>query len=78
MDLELTLAEKRAIRKLQEVATTWPATLWLYSAGGTLTVMRCGADGKPAMRIDGKGDDAVDQDYTVCTIEGIPNDGGDW
>ena len=72
MDIELTLAEKRAIRRLKEVASTWPATLWLLSASATLAVMRYGEDGEQMM--DGEG---FDQEYVVDTID-IPNDGGDW
>lgn len=73
MDTELTFAEKRTIHDLKRIAATWPPTLWLYSASGTLTVMRFGADGEQVM--DGEG---FDQNFVVDTIEGIPNEGGDW
>ena len=72
MDIELSLAEKQAIRKLKKVAATWPPTLWLFSGAGTLCVMRYGADGEQVMAGEG-----FDQDYIVDTI-GITNDGGDW
>ena len=48
-------------------------SLWLFSASGSLHVMRTGPDGQ---RIH-TSDDGVDQDFIVETID-IPNDGGDW
>ncbi len=71
--IELTEKEKKAIRKLELVAKIWPDSLWLYSANGSLNVMRYGEDGHPAMtKYNG-----VDPDYSVRTIS-IENDGGDW
>jgi hypothetical protein len=73
-EVPLTDEEKKAIRALNRVAKIWPKSLWLFSASGSLNVMRCDADGDHAY------DDAtcgVDQDYSIENID-IPNDGGDW
>lgn len=74
MGLDLTDEERRAIKSLERLAKKWPETLWLFSASGSLEVMRKGEDGQPVMNKYG----AVDQGYIVATIHGIPNDGGDW
>ena len=65
--------ELRAIRTLERLARTWPKTLWLFSASGTLNVMRVGPDGGHAVTPDG----GVDPAFKVETIR-VPNDGGDW
>lgn len=70
---ELTPEEKRAIAGLKRIAKKWPKTLWLFSASGTLCVMRTDDDGERA-HTRGAG---VDPDFVVETIQ-IPNDGGDW
>jgi hypothetical protein len=66
--------EAQAIAALKRVAKRWPDTLWLFSASGTLTVMRKPAGGCHAMDQEG----SMDHDYIVDTIPGIDNDGGDW
>lgn len=69
--MKLTPEEKRAIATLKRLAKKWPDSLWLYSAGGTLNIMR---------KIDGKRafcGASPDSDTIVDTIE-IENDGGDW
>jgi hypothetical protein len=71
--MTLTPEEKRAIKALKRVARQWPKTLWLFSAGD-LEVMRLGPNGERMMTSQG----GVDQAYIVATIDGIPNDGGDW
>ena len=80
MDIELTEDEKKAIRKLKAIAKTFPKSLWLFSASGTLCVMKKGSDGKSVMMPgdggQGKGG-GVDPDFHVDTID-IENDGGDW
>jgi len=68
-----TMTEEQAIRALKKLAKRWPSSLWLFSAGGTLTVMRTGIDGQMFVSSHG----GVDPDYTVTTID-IPNDGGEW
>lgn len=74
-DFELTKEEQNAINSLKRLAKRWPETLWLYSASGSLNVMRYPEDinNGAAMTADG----GVDQDYSITTIN-IENDGGDW
>lgn len=73
-DHEPTPEEKRAIATLKRLAKRWPKSLWLFSASGTLCVMRALPDGDFAHTRD----DGVDPNYVLETITGIPNDGGDW
>ena len=68
----LTPQERAAISALEMVASKWPSTLWLFSASGPLTVMRCSQDGKRIF--DGE---TYDQAAAVAVID-IPNDGGDF
>ena len=72
-EIDLTKEEEAAVRSLKRLAKKWPKSLWLFSASGTLWVMKYKPDGERAM--DGFG---VDQDYVLAKIDGIPNDGGDW
>lgn len=74
-DLErpLTSAEKRAIRALRRLEKIWPQTLWLFSAGGTLNVMRKKGNLEHALLSNW----GQDPDYSETTV-GIENDGGDW
>lgn len=72
-DFDLSPEERKAIAALKRLAKMWPASLWLFSASGSLVVMRCNEQGEHAHRGEG-----IDQDYIVATIQGIPNDGGDW
>ncbi len=71
----LTDEEGRAIATLKRLAKKWPKSLWLFSANGSLNVMRKGDDGRPVHRRD---TGSVDERYRVCRIDGISNDGGDW
>lgn len=75
MKFELTKKEQNAIKSLKKLAKKWPKTLWLFSASGTLCVMRTGDFGKQVFH--GKGG-SVDPEYIVTTISNINNDGGDW
>ena len=70
---KLTNKEKLAIKLLQQAATNWPRTLWLFSANGTLYVMRK-KNGKKVMNQRG----GVDDNYIETQIQNIDNDGGDW
>ena len=75
---DLTDDEKRVIGALKRLARKWPMTLWLYSASGSLNVMRCNSEGKHAVSdrgLDQHG--GVDPAYSITVID-IPNDGGDW
>lgn len=71
--MTLTEEEKKAIAALKRVAAKWPESLWLFSASGSLHVMRYGKDGHPVMT----GNQGHDPDSVAATIN-IPNDGGDW
>lgn len=70
--LELSVAEKLAIRTLRSLAKRWPKTLWIF-ATGDFNVMRVGPRGERVMT----GSGGVDPDYCVTSVE-IPNDGGGW
>jgi hypothetical protein len=74
MHHDLTDDETKAIAALQRLSRWWPKTLWLYSASGSLNVMRCNSAGKHAV-LDPCG--GVDPAFSVGVID-IPNDGGDW
>jgi hypothetical protein len=73
MSIEPTADELRAMRALRRLAKTWPKSLWLFSASGSLCVMRARQDGNHYITPDG----GIDPDYVFGTIN-IPNDGGDW
>jgi hypothetical protein len=75
MEFELTKDEKSAIRRLKRLANDWPDGLWLFSASGTLWVMKTDENGDQAMK-EGLGG-GFDPGYCVEIIN-IPNDGGDW
>lgn len=70
---DITAEEARAIRSLQRLAKKWPASLWLFSASGSLHVMKALPNGQHAHLSN----DGVDPAYVLGTIA-IPNDGGDW
>lgn len=70
---ELTPAEKRAIQSLKRLAKKWPKSLWLFSASGTLCVMRYGPGGQQMTT----NTDGMDPNFQVESVD-IPNDGGDW
>ncbi len=71
----LTPKEEAAIADLERLAKKWPKNLWLYSASGTLNVMKTPPDGNEMLPGDGGG---VDPENIVTIIPGIRNDGGDW
>ena len=70
----LTDKEHSAIQALEKVAKQWPESLWLFSAGGILFVMRLRADGERALTDSG----GMDSDYIVGESIQISNDGGDF
>lgn len=72
MTRELTPEERRAVAALKRLAKTWPSTLWLFSASGSLNVMQKDENLARVRR-----GDAIDPDMAVATID-IENDGGDW
>jgi hypothetical protein len=67
----MTPEERKAVERLKKAAEGWPASLWLYSANGTLYVMR---------KVDGRRVMAGQGFSPVAAVETIPieNDGGDW
>lgn len=79
-DFELTKQEKSAIRTLKRLEKRWPKSLWLFSAGGSLIVMRKNSDGERAGVINKDGKmtgQGADSNYEVEHIN-IENDGGDF
>ena len=68
------ITEEQAVSRLKRLAKVWPQSLWLFSANGSLKVMRFGKDGEQVTLVSG----GVDPNYIVDRIVGIPNDGGDW
>ena len=68
---KLTTEEKRAIASLKRLAKKWPITLWLYSGGGDLSVMRK-VDGRRVMS-----GASYDQGAIIEHID-IESDGGDF
>lgn len=81
---DLTKEEAAAVRALHRLAKKWPKSLWLFSAAGTLYVMKRDANGnrvtKPDVHWMGRGEhssEVVDDKASVATIN-IPNDGGDF
>lgn len=69
--------EDELIRALKALARRWPTkTHWLFSASGTLCLMRYDPDGQRA-RLGPGPDESIDQAAVVETFN-IPNDGGDW
>ncbi len=66
------LTEQQVVRALEKLAAGWPKDLWLYSASGTLCLMRK-VDGERVM--DGEGCAASVKVWSTRKIE---NDGGDW
>ena len=76
MDIKLTKDEDAAINGLKRIAKKWPESLWLFSASGTLYVMRK-KDGGYAHGGGNPSPGGVNPDYIVDKID-IENDGGDW
>lgn len=75
-EIGATDEERKAIAALKRLASKWPSSLWLFTASGTITVMRMGEDGAPVYAEDG----GVDQRYILDRIDPllIRADGGDW
>jgi len=65
--------EQSVIDALHRIAKRWPKSLWLFSASGTLCVMRNKPDGSRGITRFG----SYDQDFAIDSID-ISNDGGDW
>jgi len=67
-----TQKELKWIESFKKLAKRCPESLWLYSAGGTMNVMKKPKDGKIMTESGG-----VDSDNIIGTVK-IRNDGGDW
>lgn len=65
-------SEDAAVKALQRLARRWPETLGLFSASGTLLVVRLEEDGS----FPSPGRWGATRDTTITEID-IPNDGGD-
>lgn len=81
--MKLSKQEHDAINDLKALGGRWPKSLWLFSASGTLHVMKKDSNNRVyhPLHISGSGPSSgggVDPDYIVATIQGIENDGGDW
>jgi hypothetical protein len=72
---DLTPEEKKAIASLKRLAKTWPESLWLFSASGSLHVMRKDEHGNKVH--NPYIPDSFSSESVVATIN-IENDGGDW
>lgn len=73
MSGKLTDNELAAIRSLKQLEKSWPGSLWLFAASGTLSVMRTDLDGNRVVTAGG----GFDESYCVATVI-LPSDGGDW
>lgn len=71
--MKITYEEREAVASLKSLSKRWPKSLWLFSANGTLNVMKKKRGGKRATLPGG----GMDPAYVVATIP-IENDGGDW
>ena len=66
----LTKAERRAIKRLQDLALTWPKSLQVVSSSGTLHIVKESKEEPPEGRAEMWED--------VANLgQAIPNDGGD-
>lgn len=60
-------------KRLQRTLNDMPKGYWLYSACGTLHIMRCDEDGRHMFKGTG-----IDPDSVVATMDHVDIDGGDW
>jgi hypothetical protein len=70
---KINIIEKKAIEEINNLEKIWPSSLWLFSASGTLHIMKCDKNGEKVFNSGGY----VDIDYCVGEVS-IMNDGGDW
>ena len=70
---KLTAKEKLAIQRLQDLATDWPDSLWLFAASNSLCVMKKDGQGHRVMTHLG----SFDQSAMVADVN-IESDGGDF
>ena len=71
------MSEEQAIATLKRIAKRWPPTLWLFAGGaGTISIMRCGPDGRRVSR-EVNGGTGYSPDACIDFVA-IPSDGGDF
>lgn len=66
---DLSDRELKAIKSLEKLARSWPPTIGLFSRSGKLCVVDLRPDGQFHV-----------EDFNqsiLCTVDNIPNDGGD-
>lgn len=66
--------ERKLVAKLKRLQKDWPKGYWLFSASGTLHLMRMHPDGTRNV----PGEDGMDHSLIVDSFRKIQNDGGDW
>jgi hypothetical protein len=69
----MSTEERKVIAALVKLSQSWPASLWLFAANGTLNVMQADTDGTRVM-LPSQGYDPACQ---IIEVD-IPCDGGDW
>lgn len=69
---KLSAQEREAIAALHSLSKKWPKSLWLFSASGSLLVMKKKKGVRATTRHG-----AMDSEAAVATID-IENDGGDF
>ena len=72
--MKLTQEEQAAITALKRLARRWPQSLYLFSASGSLLVVKTDEGGGLPHTPNG----SVDNAFVVEHVHGIPNDGGDF
>ena len=73
MITEFTKEEMKAIKSLQRLEKSWPKSLWLFTNGQRVYILKCGTKGERVYASGG----GVDPEYVVATAE-LPSEGGDW
>ena len=71
--IDLTPEEQRAIDSLKRLAKRWPASLWLFSNGMQIYIMKKDDKGNHSITPEG----GIDSAYVVDSVQ-IDADGGDW
>ncbi len=71
--LPVTKVELDWIKEFKKLAKKCPENLWIFSASGSLCIMKTPEDGNEMRETGG-----FNQDNLIEIIRGIKNDGGDW
>jgi len=72
-EMEATAKEQAWFDRLKRCYDEMPDSVWIFTANGTVNMLRLGGDGRRAM--DGGG--SVDQDFLLDGFV-ARTDGGDW